>query len=209
MKIVALSDTHGTEWSKNLVIPKGDVLVYAGDFHIMNFQDVWEVRDWFATLQFQYIIYVPGNHDCLLEGMCKEAIQASIGKQVIYLDQESVTIRGKKFWGAPYSPLFNDWAFMKPDNELQKIWNKIPTDIDVVITHCPPFGILDQVLPRENSVGSVTLRDTLKKIQPRVHIFGHIHEGFGQYTDYNTDYYNVCIVDETYKLANQPTTIII
>jgi Icc-related predicted phosphoesterase len=93
------------------------------------------------------------------------------------------------------------------DNMLKDVWATIPQGTDIVVTHCPPYGILDQVLPRMESVGSLTLKDRIKEIRPKIHIAGHLHESYGQYTDGKTDYYNVSVLDERYQVAN-PVTII-
>ena len=114
---------------------------------------------------------------------------------------------GFKIWGSPYSPYFNNWAWMQPDNMLSEIWATIPLETEIVVTHTMPYGILDGVLPRMQSVGSLTLRDRVKEVQPYIQIGGHLHESFGQYTDGKTDYYNVSVMDEQYKIVN-PCTII-
>jgi Icc-related predicted phosphoesterase len=112
-----------------------------------------------------------------------------------------------KIWGSSYSPYFNNWAWMQPDNMLKEIWDKIPRDTNIVVTHCPPYGILDGVLPNMESVGSLTLKDKLKEIHPRIHIAGHLHESYGKYTDGKTDYYNVSVLDAQYQVANLVTII--
>jgi Icc-related predicted phosphoesterase len=204
MKIVALSDTHTKH--RQLTIPKGDILIYAGDFEIRNTIDLVEMRDWLNELPHKYVVTIFGNHDFTHKATTKY-IKDVFGKKIKYLCNNSVIIKGLKIWGSSYSPLFNDWAWMKHDNDLKEIWSTIPDDISIVVTHCPCFNILDQVLPRMESVGSLTLKDRIKEIQPRVHIAGHIHESFGQYTDGKTDYYNVSILNEQYQLENEPTII--
>jgi Icc-related predicted phosphoesterase len=204
MKIVALSDTHTKH--HQITIPKGDILIYAGDFEIRNTIDLVEMRDWLNALPHKYVVTIFGNHDFTHKATTKY-IKDVFGKKIKYLCNNSIIIESLKIWGSSYSPLFNDWAWMKPDNDLKEIWNTIPNDVNIVITHCPCYGLLDQVLPRMESVGSRTLKDRIKEIQPKVHIAGHIHESFGQYTDGKTDYYNVSILNEQYQLENEPTII--
>jgi len=203
MKIVALSDTHTKH--RNISIPKGDILIFAGDFEVRDTFDLIEMRDWLNDLDFKHIVTIFGNHD--FTGLIKLEALRSIFQRVHYLCNSSVVINGIKIWGSSYSPMYNDWAWMKPDNYLKEIWSMIPLNTDIVVTHCMPYGILDQVLPKMESVGSLTLRDRIKEVQPIIQIGGHLHESYGKYTDGKTDYYNVSVLDEQYQVAN-PVTII-
>ncbi len=106
-------------------------------------------------------------------------------KHNIYLQDSMIELFGIKFYGSPWVPCFNNWAFMfKRGNELEEIWNKIPNNIDVLITHGPPIyhGDLsdqyDQQL-QSNCVGDVELMKQIINIKPPLHIFGHNHEGYG------------------------------
>ncbi|MHA2012794.1 MAG: metallophosphoesterase family protein [Candidatus Helarchaeota archaeon] len=203
MKIVALSDTHGRHWELN--IPKCDLFIFAGDAGLTTYQRVYDFKEWLDTIPAKYKIIVMGNHDeiCEFEGkkVCKDFFD-----NAIYLENESVEIEGIKIWGSPFSKEFNGWSFMKYDHELKEIWDLIPEDTDIVITHTCPFGILDQVGWKNQ--GSQTLLNRIKEIQPKIFIGGHLHEhGGNKYTDYKTDYYNVSILDDNYKLKFEPTII--
>lgn len=204
IKIVALSDTHTKH--HQITIPKGDILIYAGDFEIRNTIDLVEMRDWLNKLPHKHVVTIFGNHD-FTDTLPIEKIKDIFGKKINYLCNDSVKIKGLKIWGSSYSPLFNDWAWMRLDNDLKEIWASIPDDVDVVITHCPCYGILDGTLPRMESVGSLTLKDRIKEIKPKIHICGHIHESQGKYTDGKTDYYNCSILNEQYQLVNKPIII--
>lgn len=204
MKIVTASDTHGKH--RGLNIPKGDIFIFAGDFEIKTDYDLKEMRDWLNSLDFKEIITIFGNHD-FTDNIQYNVLKKFFGKKIKYLCNNYTEVNGLKIWGSSYSPRFMDWGWMKFDSELKEIWDKIPIDTDIVVTHCPCYGILDKTLPRDESVGSFTLKQKIKEIQPKIHICGHIHEGYGQYTDYKTDYYNVSVLDEMYKLINEPTII--
>jgi hypothetical protein len=86
-----------------------------------------------------------------------------------------------KIYGSPWQPEFFDWAFNLPRGQpLADKWAKIPPDVDVLITHGPPHGILDKTTQGHN-IGCEELRklfDT-QSIKPRLHIFGHNHEDYG------------------------------
>lgn len=203
-RIVALSDTHGQH--RQINIPKGDILIYAGDFEIRDLDDLFEMRDWLNDLDFKHIVTIFGNHD-FTEIMKTEDIRFIFGKKINYLCNNLIDIKGLKIWGSSYTPRFNDWAWMKSENYLKEIWATIPNYIDIVVTHGMPYEICDKVFPCLKSVGSITLRDKIKEIQPKIFIGGHLHESYGQYTNGETDYYNVSILDEMYKITNSVTII--
>jgi Icc-related predicted phosphoesterase len=205
MKIVALSDTHRQEWK--IQIPECDILIHAGDCDIYNLEHLIKLNIWFNLQPAKHKIFVAGNHDLYLDNCNTEFIQEML-PSCIYLQNNSIEIEGLKIWGSPYSPIFMNWAFMKSDKELKRFYDKIPQDTDIIISHTMPYGILDQVLPRMENVGSVSLRDRVKIIMPKIFIGGHLHAQGGQnYTDFTTDYYNVSVLDDNYQIAN-PVTII-
>ncbi len=87
-----------------------------------------------------------------------------------------------RIYGSPWSmSVSNNWAFSLPCGaELKSKWSAIPTDADIVITHSPPAGILDQSLDG-NECGCPLLYDEImNRVKPRLHVFGHIHEGYGK-----------------------------
>jgi Icc-related predicted phosphoesterase len=101
---------------------------------------------------------------------------------------DSVTINGFKIWGTPYVPRYGDWAFMKPRSEMmKKVWDFMPNDTDILVTHTPPQGVLDATSsyiynPEANirvktleNVGCKSLAKKVFQIEPKIHCFGHIH----------------------------------
>ena len=204
MKIVAISDTHMQESS--VKIPECDILIHAGDFDIRTLDHLEQVNAWFYNQPAKHKICIGGNHDFYLEKLNYNSI-CDILNSCHYLYNNSIEIEGLKIWGSPYSPIFHDWAFMLPENKLANIWAKIPNDTDVVVTHSPPFGILDLVDIGNRHTGSFSLLERIKEIKPRLHIFGHIHESYGLYTDYKTDFINASQMTSTYKLENEPIVL--
>lgn len=200
IKIVLIADTHG----HTPELPEGDVLVHAGDGTMMGTEaQVKELDDWFGTLPFRYIIYIPGNHDFLFEdtGLPKELL-----RNAIVLINRTLAIDEVKFWGSPYTPTFGSWAFMKAENELEVIWGYAPGDTDVLITHGPPKGILDSSISG-NNVGSQSLLDRTRAIKPKVHVFGHIHETYGEVYNCGVRYVNASVVNEYYQNVNKPVVV--
>src|SRR5262249_18296350 len=176
MRIVCVSDTHG--YHTLTEVPDGDVLVHAGDLcRHGGLEDVEEFDRWLGTLPHKHKVVICGNHDWCFQERPAEA-RARI-TNAIYLEDSGCEIAGLKFYGTPWTPLFHDWAFMKPDAELDEKWALIPPRLDVLITHGPPHGIWDMTARREHA-GSSSLLSRVYELQPRLHVFGHIHEARGQ-----------------------------
>lgn len=190
MKIVCISDTHRR--CRDIEIPECDLLIHSGDDDIYDENGVIALNKWFGEIPAKKIIYVPGNHDFLFEE------DPDLGKNLLsnaeVLIDDLTEVNGLGIYGSPWVPKFFDWAFMKPDLNLEPIWNKIPYNIDILITHGPPYGILDA-----NShgylCGSQTLMKEVYKKEPRYHIFGHIHESHGKMTmeGLKTEFINAAI----------------
>jgi Icc-related predicted phosphoesterase len=126
---------------------------------------------------------------------------------MFYLCDSGVEIDGVKFWGSPVSPRFFDLAFNRSrGTKIRKHWQLIPPDTDVLITHTPPFGILDQN-ERGSHTGCEDLLEVVLRIKPRYHLFGHIHEAYGTQATAHTTFINGSIVDATDKIANKPIII--
>jgi len=209
MKICAISDTHNKQ--KYLDIPDCDVLLCAGDYDLSIEWDLDKLNHWFGTLKnVKNIVFVAGNHDFALQSTNKIYIE-HIFTNATYLEDSSVIIDEVKFYGTPWCPFFNSWAFMESHDFLKANRERIPEDTDVLISHCPPFGIMDYVKKANGdtgqSQGCASLRDRIKLIKPKLSVFGHINEGYGKYTDYSTDYVNASIMNEMYSPVNSPILI--
>ncbi len=201
MKIVAISDTHSLHWSLN--IPEGDVLVHAGDLTNRGIlEEVSEFNTFLGTLPHPHKIVIAGNHDFCFEDYrmdCEEALT-----NCIYLQDQEVTIDGVRFYGSPWQPWFYDWAFnLERGPEIRAKWDLIPEGIDVLITHGPPYGIGD-LTARGDKAGCQDLLEVAEKLKPDLHIFGHIHEGFGVSYNGVTTFINASSCDHLYQPVNQP-----
>lgn len=116
--------------------------------------------------------------------------------------------KGVKFWGSPITPRFNDWAFnrsiikehsSKKFPYIEKHWKKIPKDVDVLITHGPPIGIMDISKYGGHRCGCPHLRKYVEEIKPKYHIFGHIHEGRGVLKEGSVVFINASSLDHHYS----------
>lgn len=176
IKVVVLSDTHGV--FNNLTVPEGDILIHAGD--LTSFGNIDQVEQGIAFLEslpHEYKLFVPGNHDFPFE----EKLYAveKFMKTVIYLQDKDITIKGIKFYGTAWQPPFGNMAFnIDSEAERAEKWKLIPDDTEFLITHTPPFNILDGINAFRH-VGCKALTERVGQIQPKVHVFGHIHEAYG------------------------------
>ena len=203
MKIVAISDTHGKH--QHLDLPKGDMIIHAGDVSVQGLKEqVVDFLDWFGKLDFQYKIFIAGNHDFYFEKETAEEIEQIIPLDVIYLNDSGITIEGIKIWGSPVQPWFFDWAFNRQrGDEIAEHWKLIPVDTDILVTHGPAYGVLDKTV-RGEAVGCEALFNFIKKIKPKVHISGHIHEAYGGVEKFGTYFINASVLDVKYRMANLP-----
>lgn len=209
MKISCISDTHWIvkdEYELQLLtdlLPGGIFLVHAGDMSGRG--TITEIRmflEWFNKLPYTYKILIAGNHDFFFERAHVNIIQELLAEypDIIYLKNSGITIEGIKFWGSPITPYFQNWAFNRFHNEIGKYWDMIPNDIDVLITHGPPYKILDKTTDTQDHVGCQLLLDKIKLIKPKVHVFGHIHEGRGLIEIDGTTFINASVVNVQYRL---------
>ncbi|MER3471117.1 MAG: metallophosphoesterase [Chitinophagaceae bacterium] len=203
MKFVAISDTHCRH--HQIKLPKGDVLLHAGDIsHRGRKDEVIDFLKWFTKQKFEYKIFIAGNHDFLFEGIKAKELAQLIPEGVTYLFENAITINGITLWGSPYTPWFYNWAFNLPRGKLlAKHWAKMPAETDVLLTHGPPYSILDAV-HNERHIGCVDLLKRVEVVKPKVHVFGHVHEGFGKKENNGTKFINVSQMNEEYILVNKP-----
>lgn len=213
MIIDCISDLHGYR-------PKlegGDLLIIAGDHTARDSENEVALFDyWLNEQPYRKKIVIAGNHDGVLE-------QQRIKLQFCdYLCDSSTEFEGLKIWGSPWSPTFCNWHFMKDRGEdIRKMWELIPQDTDILITHCPPYGVLDKTIisSRGNQfqlAGCEELRSMIDsgRICPKLHVFGHIHEEGGKQVifkqqDNNIICVNASIMDINYNPTNKPIRIVL
>lgn len=210
-KLICISDTHSK--FNELVMPEGDILVHCGDVTVLGtLKEFIEAAKWFQqqAKRYKHIVWIGGNHDLGLQSHTRDIIlQLMKGDNIHYLENSEITLEGIKFWGSPYTLQFRNWAFMDEDWRLEPYWGTIPDDVEVVVTHGPSKGILDLTEDGENA-GSETLRSNLEtKYSCLLHLFGHIHEGYGEHTTTMLKSVNCSVVNRQYKTVNRPVEVII
>lgn len=211
MKIIATSDLHG-----NLPqIPPCDLLLIAGDIcpltsHDLYYQYGWldtNFRFWLNRVPAKRVIMTFGNHDFISQRQQNDVIELELKADMLF--NESIIVDGVKIWGSPYSHFFHDWAWNAYEDELLEMYQKIPNDTDIIITHGPPKYFGDRTLTGLN-VGSESLLETLKRFSKKILICGHIHEGYGKYEDNNQNIiYNVSLVNRKYQAVNPLVEILL
>jgi len=199
MRIVCLSDTHSLQ--EEIKIPEGDMLIHAGDFTSRGKEEeIIAFNYWLGKLDFQYKVIIAGNHDFLFD---KEPEKAEkLITNATYLNDSEIIIEGIKVWGSPITPWFFGMAFNRQrGKKIRRHWKNIPEDTDILITHGPPQKILDKTFTGINA-GCEDLRGKVEEIKPKVHIFGHIHEEYGQETIDKTLFINASNLDLKYQPIN-------
>ena len=204
MKIVFISDTHTKH--NEIDIPNGDMLICSGDFtNVGSENDVRKFNKWMGTLPHKHKIAISGNHDFFFE-RCERKWIDSICTNFTYIKDESIVVEGLKIYGSPWTPKFGEWAFSYPrkSEQLKLIWDMIPEDTDILVTHAPPYGTLDACpLPQ----GCEHLADRVLVVKPKIHTFGHIHEGAGTVIKDGIQYVNASCLDGMYQAVNDPIVI--
>jgi Icc-related predicted phosphoesterase len=211
-KITFISDTHNkhkhlTSKGMGNILGSGDILVHAGDCTSMGQKhEINEFLKWFSNTDFEHKIFIAGNHDF---GFEKET---DIDQQfkdlgVTYLFDNDITIDGIKFYGSPWQPEFYNWAFNLPrGEELAAKWEKIPDDVDILITHGPAYGILDYA-PIGGHVGCEELYRKIVEVKPKIHVCGHIHDSYGQKTMGGIEFLNASTLNDRYEYAHKPIVV--
>lgn len=206
MRVVHISDTHTMH--RYFKVPSCDLLIHSGDIgNFTNINDLTDFLVWFEQQDAECKIFIAGNHDLVLDKneakkakgdgniygylrmteQYQQALELIQNYKVKYLNNTEYVYRGVKIWGSPYSPAFGKWAFnAKRGAEIQKIWARIPNDVDILVTHTPVYGILDDVkeYARQEEDAHVGCKDLLDVIKKRLknlklHCSGHIHDNFG------------------------------
>lgn len=209
MSITCISDLHGYRPR----VPGGDLLIVAGDLTARDrFEEFTGFFSWLRDLPYTCKIVIAGNHDGLIESGKIIFGEDLKSQNIHYLCDSGMEYEGLKIWGSPYTHRFPGqnpacMAFsVKAELQLKDHFDLIPNDLDILITHSPPYGILDQCV--NGRAGSEMLRQAIFRARPRLSCFGHIHEQGGKIVKLdNMTFVNASVVNEYYENVNQPTLI--
>jgi Icc-related predicted phosphoesterase len=182
MKIWHISDTH--TYHGLLKVPEGiDMVIHSGDATnprdpYASEQEMLNFISWFGSLPIKHKVFVAGNHDLCIERNLVTKIDF-MKNGIVYLENDYAEVEGIKIWGSPFTPTFGQgWAFNKKRSALHDIWKEIPDDVDIVVVHGPPKGILDLAYHQLNCIefcGDEALRKRMYLLNPKLCLFGHIH----------------------------------
>ena len=175
---------------EELGILSGDVLIHCGDMFDLfdkNPADLEKMDLWFSRQRFDLVLCIGGNHDTELEDRHDHPDQPF--KNAIYLEDQSVSHNGIVFYGTPWVPFLRDHAFYADEQTLKAKWSAVPENTDVLITHTPPAGMLDQS-SRGQELGCWHLAERVPQVAPAIHCFGHVHASAGIRESGNTTFVN-------------------
>ncbi len=234
LRITHISDTHNKHNQLNGKLPGGDLLIHSGDVSSLGRQtEIERFIKWFNKVDnYTNKIFIAGNHDLTFDRellfrnklayfdgaswtdpvadrkpkWLEELLQTGLNSNVFYLENSFVELDGIKIWGSPVTPSFGyGWAFNEDRGyDINQVWNKIPKDSDIVITHGPIYGYCDRTNNTNTNVGCADLYHTLNELDAHLHFSGHIHEGYG-YKKTKWGYaFNGCSCNLNYEVYNPP-----
>lgn len=200
LTIVLVSDTHASH--REVEVPNGDLLIHAGDFTMdsRNAENLIDFNDWLGELPHPFRIVIPGNHDFVVEDVSRRQLISN----AILLINQGVEIMGLKIWGSPVTPLFGEAFGIASDRDRAELYSRIPSDADVLVTHGPPYGILDQAPGSEYHAGCRQLLDAVRRVKPILHVFGHVHAGYGTLNTPDTLFVNAALPSAGFEMSNPP-----
>lgn len=208
MEITLISDLHGNKPE----LPGGDLLIIAGDLTSRDtIEEHEEFCKWASKVPYTKIVIIAGNHD---NNISADMIESTT--RCYYMEDSYSSFEGLKIWGSPWTLQFKGqnpdcMAFSYPlQIQMEEKWEEIPDDVDILVTHTPPFGIMDQAYAwyRKVRTGCPSLLKKVKEIKPKLHVFGHIHEHGGKTKEYDgTIFVNAAHVNEYYEPINKPVII--
>lgn len=205
-----MSDTHMAHRQMNIDRLGGDMVIHAGDFTSTGKGHMIEdFAHWYKSLPYRHHVLIAGNHDHDLQNNEDYWRKYFLEKDIIYLRDNYVNVDGINIYGMPWTPEFFDWAFMYEKGSkfaYDKI-NLIHDNIDILITHGPPLGIMDMSLYGNENIGCNMLLQKVLQVKPKYHIFGHAHYQHGVCNYEGTTFVKPTIMDEKYKPVNNPITL--
>ena len=203
MRIVCISDTH--EFHRDVEVPDGDLLIHAGDFTYFSKRPsmLFDFDDWLGELPHEHKVVVPGNHEFLLED---PQHRPAISNATLLIDA-GIEIEGIKIWGSPVTPIYGGAFGISSGSDRKRTWAKIPDATDILITHSPPFGFLDGESVAYGHQGCLALMEAVLRVRPRLHVFGHVHGGYGTKHNEHTLFVNAALYDKLGGVERPPIIV--
>lgn len=204
LRVVCISDTH--EMHRDLEVAPGDILIHAGDFSFFSGRrsQIVDFNDWLGLLPHKVKIVIPGNHEFLFQS---EPAAMKMITNATLLMNSAVQVGGVTVWGSPVTPLVGGAFSCLDPVERRKIYASIPEMTDIIVTHGPPAEILDRESASDPPGGCRELRSAVLQLKPRLHVFGHIHGGYGRVKIGPTIFVNAALFGEFGDLEKKPIVI--
>jgi Icc-related predicted phosphoesterase len=200
LRLVLLSDTHQLHRGE-VEVPDGDILIHAGDFTMFSksMNAIVDFNQWLGELPHRHKIVVPGNHEFFLEA---DPSRRSLIDNATVLIDEGIEIEGLRVWGSPVTPLYGGAFGLSSAEDRLRLYARIPENTDVLITHGPPYGILDSDSGLHS--GCRELFDAVIRVRPKLHVFGHVHGAYGIIQTEHTTFVNAALLGVHGGLDNPP-----
>lgn len=185
LTVVCISDTHNTKPD----LPPGDLLLHAGDLTVSGTPaELHDALSWLASQPHRYKVVIAGNHDTCLDSNHRSQEKAAIDWEslfsnhgVVYLQDTATTLhfptpvdRTIKVYGSPKTRKHGSGGFQYAADKNPWV-GVVPVDTDILLTHGPPKYHLDL----STMLGCRFLLEEIWKVRPALHVFGHIHAGYG------------------------------
>ena len=201
--ICIVADTHRQH--RALTVPECDLLIHCGDLCSFEQEDAATLEDadvWFAEVPAKRVISVGGNHDFMLQSREFRFAHATL------LEDGVTEMDGLAIYGSPWCPDLSGFAYYATEEQLIERWRAIPTGIDVLVTHTPPYGVLDVPSSGAVHLGCPHLREELRRIRPLLHVFGHVHASHGTHRDGGIEFVNAAVVGgRDFEVRHAPTLV--
>jgi predicted phosphodiesterase len=205
MVLVLLSDTH--ELHRELDVPPGDLLIHCGDWTMFSKsrRAIEDFNAWLGDLPHRHRLLCPGNHEFYLEA---DPRRCDLTDNATVLIDEAVTIDGLKVFGSPMTPLYGGAFGRSSSADRRRHWAKVPEDTQVLITHGPPYGILDRSPGQQEHMGDPELLARCKELKDlRLHVFGHVHGAYGMAERDGVLYVNAALLGPDGGIEHEPVVL--
>jgi len=203
--LVLFGDTH--ELHREVEIPAGDILICVGDFTMFSksLSAIEDFNEWLGELPHRHKIVVPGNHEFFLESNHEHR---SLLDNANVLIDEGIEIEGLNIYGSPMTPLYGAAFGKSSPNDRARHWSNVPADTHVLVTHGPPFGILDRSPGQAERMGDPELRNRVRELPSlKLHVFGHVHGAYGAVEQDGVTFANVALMGLLGDLVQAPAVL--
>ena len=182
------------------------MLIHAGDFTFFSRRrsQIRDFNEWLGELPHAYKVVVPGNHEYALEA--DRRMRDAISNAVLLIDG-GIEIAGVKVWGSPVTPLYGGAFGILKSEDRKRHWAQVPDGTDILITHGPPYGVLDTALGSQHNEGCPELLEAVLRVTPRLHVFGHCHGAYGVLRTKHTLFVNAALFGQAGDLDKPPMVI--